>query len=119
MEDTMQEIPQVRTMPPVPPMSDKKRRGRKIAIIILICLLVLDGALAIYWFYFRDVSLTREQKMSILEELDRTSTNDFSLETKDAILTNLTLQSQMQISSESTMNTDDKQKALDALATQK
>ncbi len=91
MEENMQTIPPVYTMP-APPASAPSKRKKKFFIIFLIIVLLLGGAFAVYWSYFRDTGFTEQDKLDILEQLKRDSTANFTPDQKEQIVNNLASQ---------------------------
>ncbi len=91
MEENMQTIPPVYTMP-TPPAPLPSNRRKKSFIIFLIIALLLGGAFAAYWSYFRDTGLSEQDKLNILEQLKRDSTASFTPEEKEQIVSNLASQ---------------------------
>jgi flagellar basal body-associated protein FliL len=116
--NTAQGIPPIRTMPQAPALAPRNRRKKTIIILVSIFLL-LDVALAVYWFYFRDTALTEQDKLTILEELKQSSTIDFTPEAKDQIMTNLTSESQTQNPTAANMSDEEKLAIVNSLGGQK
>lgn len=117
MEDYTQGIPPVRTMPTAPqePVIHGGRKRRTILITFSVLTLLAGGFVA-YWFFFRDTDTTTDQqKLDILEALKESSTNDFTPEQKEQVLTNLEAQSQASNPGVASMTEEEKMDILNSL----
>jgi hypothetical protein len=115
MEPYTQGIPPIRTMPSAPIATHRKKKILIIAIIVAILL----GAFAAYWFYFRDTSITEQDKLTILDQLKQSSTIDFTPHAKDQILSDLSSQSQSENPAAANLSEDQKLNILNSVGGQK